>query len=177
MADTSELAALLQDYVPRSDYEAALEAVDGAVREREEHRAAADKHTGRLAELEKKLRGRTWRDKFRELAKGKVKADHEDDVYELLKLQEDADEPDAKALGKQLDDFLEKRGAYKAAKADGRSKEIPAGEGSGRGRSVAPGQPEFRVTPKERGDALWMRENQARFNQAAKDGTLVMDDD
>ena len=85
-------------------------------------------------------------------------------------------------MTKAIDAFLDKKTSYKhaaepeAEKAKERPKEIPRGEGGARGRSVAPGEPEFRVSSKERNDALWMRDNQKKFQAASSAGLLVFDD-
>jgi hypothetical protein len=178
MADhnNAELATILQDYVPRADYEAALDGLNQAISERDEHRAAAEKHTGRLGELEKKLRGKTWREAYSKIAKDlKVDAKFEDDVYDLLKLDPDADEPDEKGLRRTLEKFLDGKKHFQAAEAPA-PKQIPAGEGFGRGRSVAPGEPELRVSREQRNSAIWMRDNQSRMLEAKRAGVLVLDD-
>lgn len=173
-----ELATILQDYVSRSDYSDALEAVEAAIAERDEARSAATKHTDRLAQLEKMVRGRAWRDAFETARKdAKVKDDVADDVYRLLGLAEDDDEPDSKQIGKSLAEFLKTRGHYVASDkpGDGKPARIPAGEGSDRGRSGSPGDPEFHVSKQQRNDALWMRDNQSKMNTAAKAGLLRLE--
>jgi hypothetical protein len=174
--DETELASLLQDYVPRSEYDAALDAIEQATREADEHRTAAEQHTGRLSELEKKVRGRNYRDAFDRLRKEhKVRDEVADDVFRLLGIEQDADEPDEKVMRRGLEDFLKDRKHY-TAEGTPRPKEIPAGEGAARGRSVAPGEPEMRVTRAQLADAGYMRQNQKMIGEATRAGLLVIDD-
>lgn len=176
-SNASDIAAILADYIPRAEHEQLLDSLNQVLEERDTHKAAAEQHTARLAELEKTVRGRTYRDAFNKLAKdAKVKDEHADDVFELLKLEQDADEPDEKAIGKQLSKFLESR-KHLIESAEEKPKKIPAGEGSERGRSTALTEPEFRVSQRESNDAVWMRRNGDAFRQAAKAGTLVLDED
>lgn len=174
--NSADIAAILRDYVPRSDYEAALEAIEAAITERDEAHAAASKHTERLTTLEKAHRNRTWRDTYSKIADElKVNPDFKDDVYDLLRLEPDADEPDPRTLRKTVEDFLGKRpGKYTAEKAA--PKRLEAGEGATRGASVRPGEPEFRVTREQRTSAVWMRENQGKMLEAQRAGALVLED-
>jgi len=176
MSETNaELAAILQDYVPRGDYETALQAIEDAVTERDEFRAEIEELRPRAQELEKKHRARSYRDAFEKVRKGKVRDDLADDAFRLLELAQDADEPDEGAIGKALDGFLKDRKHYSPEST--KPREIPAGEGHSRGSHTRPGEPEMRVKRTELANALWMRENQGRVAQAQKAGLLVIDDD
>jgi hypothetical protein len=174
--DVADMAAVLRDYVPRADYEGALEALNAAIGERDEHRTAAEKHTGRVTELEKKLRGKAAREAF-ERAADKLKIDPKfrDDAFRLAEVPADADEPDMGAVEQHVSRFLKDR-PHLIQQEPAKPKTIPAGEGSERGRSTAPGEPELRVTRQQMGDAVFMRANQGRVAAAAKAGLLTVDD-
>jgi hypothetical protein len=175
-SSAADIATILKDYVPRSDYEAALEALQTATEETETARTEAGKHTERMSELEKKVRGRSYRDAFEKLRKdARVKDEFAQDAFDLLKLEQDKDDPDEKAMKSALNDFLKERKHF-VSEEGVKPKVIPAGEGSSRGKSVAPGTPEFRVSYQQRNDALWMRENQESMRQAHRAGVLVLDD-
>lgn len=171
-----DIAALLADYVPKADYEAALEAINEAIAERDAARGDAEKHTTRLQDLEKTLRGRTWRDAFDKIAdEAKVKKSMRGDVFDLLKLAADNDQADEPGIKTALQAFLKDRPDY-VDSAPPRPTTLPAGEGSLRGRSVAPGEPELRVTRQQLNDAVYMRDNQSRISAATRAGLLVIDD-
>jgi hypothetical protein len=180
MPETStagDIAELLKDYIPRAEYEATLEALDATVKERDEHRTAAEKHGGRAAELEKKVRARSARDAFDKVAdKLKIDGKFKDDVFRLADVPTDADEPDAGAIEKHLSAFLKEKPHFLAPEPT-KPKTIPAGEGHSRGPSVRPGEPELRVRRTDLGNALYMRDNQKRIAEAQKAGVLVIDDD
>ncbi len=173
----ADIAAILADYVPKADYDAALEALQSANDEGTTHRTTAEKSTARIAELEKTVRGRSYRDAFTKLAKdAKLKKEMTDDAFDLLKITQDKDEPDEKAMKAALDDFIKDRKHY-VQEEETKKKTIAAGEGSTRGRSTSPGDPEFHVSPKELSDANWMRQNQGKMQEADKAGLLVLSDD
>ncbi len=176
-SSAKDIAAILADYVPKADYEAALDALKSATDEGGTHKTTSEKHAARVAELEKTVRGRTYRDTFNKLAKeAKLKDDLADDAYKLLGLTEDKDEPDEKAIAASLKEFLKDRKHY-VDEADPKKKTIPAGEGSTRGRSTSPGDPEFHVTQRELNDATWMRHNQSKLQEAEKAGLFRLQDD
>jgi tetratricopeptide (TPR) repeat protein len=173
MPESADIAAILADYVPKADYEAALDALSEATTTRDAHKGDIDKHLGRLTELEKKLRTKAAREAFEKAAeKLKIDPKFKDDIFELAKIPADSDEPDLGAIERHVSKFLEAKPQY----AQSRPTKIEAGEGFERGRSVQPGEPEFRVTRKQLGDAVYMRENQSKVAAAAKAGLLVTDD-
>ncbi len=178
-SSAKDIATLLADYVPKADYEAALEALQAATDAAETQGTAAETHAARVAELEKTVRGRTYRDTFNKLAKeAKLKDELADDAWELLKVAQDKDEPDEKAMKAALSEFLKapNRKSY-VNEDEPRKKTIPAGEGSARGRSTSPGDPEFHVSPKDLNNASWMLLNQGKMREADMAGLLVLDDD
>jgi hypothetical protein len=181
-ADNADLAAILADYVPRGEYEEALAALDETVRERDELRAGSEATTKRLEELQKKYRTRSFKDAYEKVRRSlKVKDESADDVFELLKLEQDKDDPDEGLIRSNLEAFLEDRKHYLAQEESPRDRQrreaIPAGEGATRGASTRPGEPEMRVTRQQLGNALWMRDNQDRLLEAKRAGTLVIDED
>jgi len=173
----ADIAALLQDYVPRADYESTLEALESTVKERDTHKADLEKVTGRSAEIEKKLRGKAAREAYGKAAeKLKVDPKFRDDLFDIAKVPADADEPDQTAIEKHLAAFLKEKPAYITPEPS-KPKTIPVGEGSGRGQSVRPGEPELRVKRSELANAMFMRDNQAKIREAQKAGVFVIDDD
>jgi hypothetical protein len=174
--DNESLASILADYVPKAEYESTLEALNALAEERDELAAERTKSAGRVSELEKAVRSRSYKDSYDRMAKElKIKDEFKDDVYRLAGVEEDADEPDEKGLRRHFEKFLESKKHYTQQEPE-RPKSIPAGEGHGRGRSVSPGEPEFRVTRAQRNDASWMRQNQAAFQAASKAGAVIFDD-
>lgn len=117
-----------------------------------------------FAALQAKLRGVTHRTAFEKLAaKAGVKPDAVGDLYSLLGLTADADEPDEKAIAKALEKGLESRPWAKAetkAETTETTKEAPKklapGEGANRGQSgSAPGT--LTVARSDIGDPEYMR--------------------
>lgn len=177
----ADLAAILQDYVPRGDYEEALHTLEEVIGERDRLRTDHEGSTKRLQDLEKKFRHRSYRDAFEKARKDrKVRDDLADDVFELLKLEQDSDDPDEKAIGKALDEFLKTRKSYLQQEESPRERQrqsIPSGEGAARGKSVSPGEADFVATRSQLADALWMRQNQNRVAQAQAEGRFRIDDE
>lgn len=127
------------------------------------------------------LRGDRHKAAFeRAAAKAGVKPDAVGDLYSLLGLTADADEPDEKSIAKALEKGLETRPWAKAeTKADEpkETKEAPKklapGEGANRGQSgSAPGT--LTVSKADLGDWEYMQKNQAAVSAAAAAGTLVI---
>jgi hypothetical protein len=172
----SEIAEILKDYVPRADYDRALEALDEVTRERDTHSTELEKHRGRVGDLEKTVRGRAAKDAFAKVV-DKLKIDQRfaDHVFELAKVPADADEPDAAALENHVGAWLKQNPAFVRTET-AKPTTIPAGEGHDRGRSVRPGEPELRVSRAQLKDAVWMRENQQRVGEAQKAGLFVLED-
>lgn len=180
----ADLATVLQDYVPRSEYEAALDAINAAYAERDEAVKGREADSARLKDLETKHRSRAYRDAYDKVRKDdsrthlRVKDEFADDVFRLLELQQDQDEPDSGKIASALEAFLKQGDRSKSyLQTDPPKKTVlEPGEGSARGRSVAPGEPELRVTRQQLNDAMYMRDNQSRIAQATRAGLLVIDD-
>jgi len=174
----ADIAALLQDYVPRAEYEAALSAIESAVSERDEAITQRDQHTTRLKDLESKVRGRSYRDAFEKLRKdAKVRDDFADHVFKLLELPQDRDEPDERDIRSKLDAFLKDNKAYVGPAEPEKPRTLERGEGSTRGKPGAPGEPEFRVRRSELNSARWMRDHQDAVHKATQAGLLIIDED
>jgi hypothetical protein len=172
----ADIAQVLQGYVPIDEYNATLDALQAAIEERDSARTEGTKHSGRIKDLEGKVRGRAYRDAYDKVRKEhKVGDKFADDVYKLLGIEPDSDEPDEKAIGKALGEFVKDRPQYLDTQSAPKS--LPAGEGATRGRGGSPGEPEFRVGRRQLGDAGWMRDNQGRMLEAKRAGLLVIDDD
>ena len=181
MSEQADIAAILADYVPRADYEEALAALTELEEDRNTHRTAADDRGKRLEDLEKKYRGRSYRDAFEKVRKAaKVKDEMADDAFRLLGLEQDEDDPDEAKISRALDAFLKERKHYitpEESPRDARRREqLEAGEGATRGASGRPGDPEMRVSYKQLNDASWMRDNQGRMLEAQRAGLLRIDD-
>lgn len=177
MASDNELAAILADYVPRSDYEEAIQALTElddthktTSKELEDLRGTHTTAAKRLEELEAKTRGRAYQDTFREVSKGKVKEGMEDDVYQLLGIKHDADEPDPKAMEAALKAFLEKKPAYLAGEPA--KKKLATGEERSRGSYAQPEEGTFSVTRAQMKDGAWTRQNGAKVAAASEAGLL-----
>lgn len=178
-SEAADVAALLTDYVPRAEYEAALDAISQASRETEEFRTQDTQRSSRLKELEGKVRGRAYRDAFEKARKEdgrKVKDEFADAVFKLLDLKQDADEPNDRDLRNALDGFLKDNKGFVDDGKSSTRQPLEPGEGAVRGKSIAPGEPQLRVKMSELNNASFMRQNQAAVHAASKAGLLVIDD-
>jgi hypothetical protein len=172
----AEIGAMLENYVPRGEYESVLEALNAATEERDTHRTAAETHSGRLKELETKLRGKAAREAYDKAAeKLKINPKFREHAFKLAEIPANADEPDAAAIEAHVQKWLTANPDFveQAPAAPERPKTLERNEfDSGRGRSVSPGSQRFQVTRKEMADAVWQRQHGADFNAASKAGLL-----
>ena len=172
----AEIAGILKDYVSLDEYNATLDALNEAIQERDRLRGESEKTSGRVKDLESRVRGRAYRDAYDKVRKDlKIKDEFADDVFKLADLEQDADEPDEKAIRQALDGFVKDRKHY--LDTEDKKRTLPAGEGGSRGKSTGPGDPDFWVSYKQLNDLAWMRENQGRMLEAKRAGTLVIDED
>jgi hypothetical protein len=175
----AELAGILQGYVPRADYEAALESLNQTISERDKHKGDHETAGKRLAELEGKLRALSARKAFDQAAdKLKIDPRFRDAAFKLAELPADADEPDQAAVEKHLAAYLKEGGKDFLLPPDAgkERKTLPRDEQGSRGSSVKPNEPDFRVSNKNLRDAMWMRNNQKQLSEATKAGLLVIED-
>lgn len=174
----ADMADILKDYVGLDEYNATLDALNEAIEERDKLRADGEKHSGRVKELEGKVRGRSYRDAYDKARKElRIKDEFADDVFKLADLKMDADEPDEGAIRKTLEAFVKDRRHYLDTEERPAKKALSAGEGASRGQSGRPGEPEFRVTNAQLKDAGWMRDNQGKMLEAKRAGLLVLEDE
>lgn len=180
----------LKDYVHISQYEqlqasydAALDEIEAANKEREEHgkfKASAEKSAARLAELEAKLRTRTHRDAAEKVfEESRVKKHLRDDMYRLSEWKADADEVDEKALRKHFAEVLERRPwaiDQEAAGDKPAKKRLDTEEPAGRGPAVSDKPGRFKVTRQQIRDPKWMRHNQDRYAEAIRSDSLDLVD-
>jgi hypothetical protein len=201
----------LSDYVhkaqAKSREDELLDAIDALTKENDAFKAAdkgREKHgdpaklAGRIAELEAKVRDRSHRDAFKALAKElKVKAEFEDDVYDLAKFEVSKDEADPKAMSKRLKEWLDERESRKSYLDTSDEEEAPeadvdesdpfgrpkakgklklrteeSDEPATRGRGTAqPGATKFRYRSSDLADVEWMRVNGVAYSEAVMAGT------
>ena len=175
-ASAGELATILQDYIPRAEYEQALDALNTLESERNTHRDELAKYKPRAEQLERKLRERSARDAFNAVAdKLKIDPKFRDDVFQLGKFEVEGDEPDVKAMEKHFATFMDGKDHYKQTDAP-KPKTIPAGEGAQRGQSTSPGVPRYQATRQQMRDAVWMRDHQKEVTEARRAGVFELID-
>jgi hypothetical protein len=173
-SSAADVAAILADYVPKAEYEQTLELLEQTLAERDTHKTAAEKSASRITELEGKVRGRAAKDVFNQIAdKLKIDPKFKDDVFDLAKFKVEGDEPDAKAIEKQLSEFLSEK---KHFILDEKAKPLTKPEGGGRGTPATPDKTTMTATKAQMRDALWMRDNQKAVSMAAAAGALEITD-
>lgn len=180
--DPKDYVHIAQHEQLQAAYEAALEEIEAANKEREEHgkfKSAAEKSAARLAELEGKVRTRAHRDAVEKLFDElKVKKELRDDLFRLADWKADSDEPDEKALKKHFGEVVERRpwAVDQEAPADAKKKRLETDEPAGRGASVQDKIGKFRVTRSQIRDPQWMRKNQDAYAAAARAGEIDLVD-
>jgi hypothetical protein len=201
MASDDSIAAILKDYVPRSEHEQVLDALSSLDEENGQLKGQLarfegvdpDKLNGRIKDLEGKVRGRNYQDAWESVAeKLGIDDDFRDDVFESLKLPNDKDEPDAKALEKHAREWLDAKESRKKYLKPAEEGDAPAGgttpqagdkgrpadrprlhaeDEAGRGGAVAGGKM-FRYRSENLSDAEWMKHNAVEYARAAAEGRL-----
>jgi hypothetical protein len=182
MAETtqSELANILANYVPKSEHEAVLDALNASDEEIKTLKGkldAAEKDSGksskRLAELEAKVRGRAHRDAWDRISADlKVNPDFKDDVFELAKWESDSDEPDEKAMRKHFAAFLESKPRYVKADDEPAPKaRLKTDDEGGGQRAATTGK--FRYRSSDLANSDWMFRNGDAFSKAMINGDAV----
>lgn len=181
--DPSDYVHISQFEQLQAAYDAALQEIDAANKEREEHgkfKSAAEKSAARLAELEAKVRTRAHRDAVEKLFdEAKVKKDLRDDLFRLADWKAETDEPDEKALKKHFAEVLERRPWAIDQEATGEPKQrkrLETDEPAGRGAQVQDKIGKFRVTRSQIRDPQWMRRNQDAYAAAARAGEVDLVD-
>ena len=113
-----------------------------------------------------------------------VRKDARADLYDVLKLQADADEPDAKAIAKAVKEGVESRPwakeaaketAKEGANHDTKPERLPAGEGSARG-SLDKRVGGLKVRSADLSDPHYMLINQKAIADAVKAGEFSLVD-
>lgn len=177
----SSIATILEGYIPRTEYERTLEALDEAMTELETHRGSAEKHGLRVTELEKIVRGRSARDAYDKVAdKLHIDKRFRDHAYKLAEIPADADEADAAAVEAHVQKWLTANPDFveQAPAAPEKPKTLERNEfDAGRGRAISPGNPRMQVTRKQMADAVWQKQNGEAFNAASKAQMLDIIDD
>lgn len=140
-------------------------------------KAAGDpaKLKGELDAAKAEIRTAKHRRVFDEAAKkAKVKEGALDDLWAASGYKADADEPDAKAIEAAVGDLRKSKGFYfDPEEGDGQGGERKLQPGAGASRGKPPGDPaKMRVSAAERTDPAFMKANQARMAEAAKEGRL-----
>jgi len=107
--------------------------------------------------------------------KAKVKEGALDDLWSASGYKAEADEPDGKAIEKLVADLKGSKGFYfdpeEQGDGQGEGNKLQAGAGASRGKP--PGDPaKMRVSAAERTNPQFMKANQARMAEAAKEGRL-----
>ena len=210
MAGDSELAEILKNYVPRSEYDSVLDAFNELDGEHTKLKSQLEssskhgdpaKHLERIKELEGKVRSRSHRDQFDKLAKElRIKPEFAEDIFDLAKFDMSKDEPDAKAMGKHLKDWLEAkesrknyldgiRGRRRPGRRPGpgqrpldcsprradpkpRLRVDDSGEGTGGRGGNGQGGGRFRYSSTDLSNPEWMARNGKAYAQAAQEGRL-----
>ena len=154
-----------------------------------------EQYKGRIRELEGKVRTRAYRDAFDRVAdKLGIPAEHRDDVFDLAKFTQDADEPDPKKMGKHLREWIAAKPArqrFLDASEDEEEPELfvpdddddggddddedeapPAPKAKARGvRAASSGR--FAYTSDQLSDQEWMGKNGVAYANAIENGTAV----
>lgn len=185
----------MSDTYSKAEYEALasqIATLEAALDEALEQNAAFEEKASKLETVNKdltgKVRGRAWKDAaekiFDEL---KVKKEIRGDLYDLARIEADADEPDTKKLKQLLADHVEKRKGWAVeadetaegseTKPDGTeakaaAKRLDPDEEGGRGGRVRSAEGRLKIKKSDIRDPEWMRVNQNAYAQALAAGTL-----
>lgn len=179
-----DVAAILREYVPKSEHAELLDAYNTATTKLESLSKQYEgvnpkKLNERIAELEGKVRTTSYRDAYKGLVTElNINPDFADEVFELAKLTIDQDEPDLKQMKSVLKDFLDLKPKF-VKLPDAETTETPAptkpgklqAEETGRGSQSIGGK--FRYNGSNLSDPNWMAKNGVAYSEAAQNGQLA----